>query len=61
MFERLKASPPSHAAVAAPGWSDRRRQDVPPARDVLATLPKGPALGGNAIAKPARDDARRRA
>ena len=62
MFERLKQSPPPHPGPAAPGWADRRRQDVPPARDVLATLPKGPALGApSAAAKPARDDARRRA
>jgi hypothetical protein len=60
MFERLKAKPPSHAGSAAPGWSDRRRQDVPPAREILAMLPKGPALGPGA-SRPARDDARRRA
>jgi glycosyltransferase involved in cell wall biosynthesis len=61
MFERLKQSPAPQGGPAAPGWADRRRQDVPPARDVLATLPTGPALGTPTAAKPARDDARRRA
>jgi glycosyltransferase involved in cell wall biosynthesis len=61
MFDRLKQAPASTAA-AAPGWSDRRREDVPPARAVLAGLPQGPALGASSAPRPARaDDARRRA
>jgi hypothetical protein len=27
-----------------PGWFARRRRDLPPARDVLAGLPAGPAV-----------------
>jgi glycosyltransferase involved in cell wall biosynthesis len=44
MFERLKREPPRPAIDPLPGWFDRRRQDLPAARDVLATLPTGPAL-----------------
>jgi glycosyltransferase involved in cell wall biosynthesis len=42
MFERLK----TEAAATVdplPGWFERRRQDLPAAREVLATLPTGPA------------------
>jgi glycosyltransferase involved in cell wall biosynthesis len=42
MFERLKKDGASPAADPLPGWFDRRRQDLPAARDVLAKLPKGP-------------------
>jgi len=44
MFERLKKETPG-AADPLPGWLDRRRQDLPPAQEVLARLPKGPAGG----------------
>ena len=37
-----------------PGWLARRRQDLPPAREVVERLPLGPALDMTA-------DARRRA
>jgi glycosyltransferase involved in cell wall biosynthesis len=43
MFERLKKESPAPAPDPLPGWFDRRRQDLPAARDVLAGLPKGPA------------------
>jgi glycosyltransferase involved in cell wall biosynthesis len=52
MFERLKKESAPAIPEVAPGWRDRRRADVPAARDVLARLPKGPALG--AAAQPAR-------
>ncbi len=42
MFERLK----TEAAATVdplPGWFERRRQDLPAAREVLARLPTGPA------------------
>jgi len=42
MFERLK----TEAAATVdplPGWFERRRQDLPAAREVLAKLPTGPA------------------
>jgi len=44
MIERLKKESPPPAIEPLPGWLDRRRQDVPPASDVLAMLPLGPAL-----------------
>jgi glycosyltransferase involved in cell wall biosynthesis len=31
-----------------PGWRERRRPDVPPARDVLERIPKGPSLQADA-------------
>jgi glycosyltransferase involved in cell wall biosynthesis len=45
MFERLKKDAPAAASDPLPGWFDRRRQDLPAAEEVLATLPKGPAEG----------------
>ena len=56
MFERLKTSSAARAPETSPGWRDRRREDVPPARDVLQRLPKGPALGRDSA-----QSARRRA
>jgi glycosyltransferase involved in cell wall biosynthesis len=46
MFERLKKDAAAHVNDPLPGWFDRRRQDLPSAEDVLATLPTGPAIGG---------------
>jgi glycosyltransferase involved in cell wall biosynthesis len=43
MFERLKKEPAARTADPLPGWFDRRRQNLPPAEQVLASLPKGPA------------------
>ena len=43
MFERLKKEGPPKVLDPAPGWFDRRRQDLPAAEDVLAKLPAGPA------------------
>jgi glycosyltransferase involved in cell wall biosynthesis len=45
MFERLKQETPAAASDPLPGWFDRRRQDLPAADEVLATLPTGPARG----------------
>jgi glycosyltransferase involved in cell wall biosynthesis len=45
MFERLKKEPPRATPDSLPGWSDRRRQDLPAAQDVLSGLPTGPAGG----------------
>jgi hypothetical protein len=47
MFERLKKESRVPDADAAPGWLDRRRQDLPAAQDVLAKLPTGPAVRRN--------------
>jgi glycosyltransferase involved in cell wall biosynthesis len=44
MFERLTQAPSARAVDAAPGWLDRRRQDLPAAEGVVARLPVGPAL-----------------
>jgi glycosyltransferase involved in cell wall biosynthesis len=45
MFERLKKESPRGRGIdPLPGWLDRRRADLPAARDVLAELPRGPAL-----------------
>ena len=55
MFERLKKETPATAADPLPGWFDRRRQGVPPAEEVLATLPSEgrlrcvAAFGGTAV------------
>jgi glycosyltransferase involved in cell wall biosynthesis len=45
MFEQLRKDTSRARAAAAPGWLDRRRAEVPPAREILARLPNGPALG----------------
>jgi glycosyltransferase involved in cell wall biosynthesis len=42
MFERLKKEPAPRAADPLPGWFDRRKQNLPPAEEVLAGLPRGP-------------------
>jgi glycosyltransferase involved in cell wall biosynthesis len=41
MFARLSKDAPPRAHDSAPGWLDRRRQDLPPAHDVVARLPAG--------------------
>jgi glycosyltransferase involved in cell wall biosynthesis len=46
LFERLKKEP-APRADPMPGWFARRRQNVPPAEDVLQRLPVGPAGGWN--------------
>jgi glycosyltransferase involved in cell wall biosynthesis len=54
MFERLRKEPSTRQMEPLPGWLDRRRQDVPPAEEVVKRLPVGPALD-------AASDTRRRA
>ena len=41
MFDRLRKEPSTRAMEPLPGWLDRRRQDLPPAEDVVARLPVG--------------------
>ena len=41
MFERLRKEP-ARTADPLPGWFDRRRQNLPPAEEMLAALPRGP-------------------
>jgi glycosyltransferase involved in cell wall biosynthesis len=55
MFDRLKRDTPARTRDPLPGWFDRRRQDLPPAEDVLAKLPSGPATP-----KPANEHGGRR-
>ncbi|HEY7285967.1 MAG TPA: glycosyltransferase family 4 protein, partial [Vicinamibacterales bacterium] len=52
MFHRLQREPAPAVTEAQPGWRDRRRPDVPPAREILARLPTGPAPLG--AVQPAR-------
>jgi glycosyltransferase involved in cell wall biosynthesis len=44
MFERLQQQTASTVANQSPGWLERRRENVPAAREILAKLPTGPAL-----------------
>ena len=48
LFRRLEAEPKDSRKRfdPLPGWLERRRRNVPAAKDVLAALPKGPAVGG---------------
>ena len=57
MFERLAKEPQTRTMEPLPGWFERRRQTLPAAEQVLATVPTGPALGAP---KPAGHDARGR-
>src|SRR6266851_271598 len=57
MFERLANEPPTRTIEPLPGWFDRRRQNLPAAEQVLATVPTGPAVGTPRPA-PADNDAR---
>ena len=43
MIARLQRSTAPAPADPVPGWSDRRRQNLPPAKEVLAGLPRGAA------------------
>ncbi len=54
MFERLKSERPGRSLEPLPGWLERRRQNVPPASEVLSRLPSGPVFEATA-------DGRRRA
>jgi glycosyltransferase involved in cell wall biosynthesis len=54
MFARLTKEAPKRTIDPLPGWLERRRQDLPPATEVLAKLPIGPAIDR-------RFDGRRRA
>jgi len=44
MFDRLKKETPARATDPLPGWFERRRQNLPAAEEVLATVPTGPAI-----------------
>jgi hypothetical protein len=42
LLERLAGEPPSSRMEPLPGWLERRRQQLPPAREVLNRVPRGP-------------------
>ena len=44
MFEQLKGVAPGRPMEPLPGWLERRRRNLPPARNVLARLPRGAAV-----------------
>jgi glycosyltransferase involved in cell wall biosynthesis len=44
MFERLASETPAGTMEPLPGWFARRRRTLPPAEEVLSSLPSGPAL-----------------
>ena len=43
MFAQLRTSAPSHRMEPIPGWWSRRQCSIPPALEVLARVPGGPA------------------
>jgi glycosyltransferase involved in cell wall biosynthesis len=60
MFDRLSHEPPGRPMDPLPGWLERRRQNLPAADAIVASLPKGPASSraeGRA-ATPSIDDRR---
>jgi glycosyltransferase involved in cell wall biosynthesis len=44
LLEQLKSEPRTHEMEPMPGWLARHRADVPPAIDVVASLPSGPVI-----------------
>ena len=42
MFDRVRNTPATRVVEPLPGWFERRREDLPPAEDVLARLAAGP-------------------
>ena len=48
MFERLSTEAGVRAAIPAEGWLERRRHTCRPGAEVLASIPSGPSLGGEA-------------
>jgi glycosyltransferase involved in cell wall biosynthesis len=45
MFELLKQQPAQPPVEPLPGWFERRRRDIPAAKDVLAAIPCGAVVG----------------
>jgi len=44
MFKQLQAAPAPASIEPLPGWFARRRKTVPPAAEILARVPSGPAV-----------------
>jgi len=61
MLERLSREPQATRMEGLPWWWVRRRDDLPPADDVVAKLPTGPSLDGRPSPAPASDVAPRSA
>jgi glycosyltransferase involved in cell wall biosynthesis len=51
MLQKLRAEPATGAAEPLPGWFARRKRDLPPAKEVLQSLPAGPADTPHAAAR----------
>ncbi|HTM03335.1 MAG TPA: glycosyltransferase family 4 protein [Vicinamibacterales bacterium] len=49
MFDRLRSEPPRRTMEALPGFFARRARTLPPAADVLTTVPSGPVLTDNGL------------
>jgi hypothetical protein len=58
MFERLSNTPAPPAIESLPGWFARRREELAPAEDVLATLPAGAVVEATREPTPASLHAR---
>jgi hypothetical protein len=52
MLDRLQREPSTAAVEPLPNWFARRKQTVPAANDVVATLPSGPAVPRRDVAVP---------
>jgi glycosyltransferase involved in cell wall biosynthesis len=48
MLAQLSADPRSGSLEPLPGWFERRRRSCPPAEEVVAKLPRGPAVAADA-------------
>jgi hypothetical protein len=59
MFARLQDEPAPAISEAMPGWIDRHRDNLPPATEVLARVPVGPATANRANDNRPTESARR--
>ncbi len=44
MFDRLRSKPATREIEPLPGWLERRKKDIPAARDILNAVPSGPVV-----------------
>jgi glycosyltransferase involved in cell wall biosynthesis len=61
MFERLRTERTTRRMEPLPGWLVRRRRDRPPAEEVLAALPSGPAVPAGRVDRSERQSGQRSA
>ena len=52
MFERLRNERTTREMEPLPGWLARQRRNLPPAEEVLASIPSGPVLAATRVAQP---------